>query len=51
MRIAGEVFAPSREPSLYGSAQTLPGVATAQNFWQTDVGLRPGTSPAAYMTA
>jgi putative ABC transport system permease protein len=51
VRITGEVFEPSREPRLYGSAQTLPGVATAQNFYQTDVGLRPGTSPAAYMSS
>jgi putative ABC transport system permease protein len=51
VRIAGEVFEPSREPRMYGGAQTLPGIATGQNFWQTDVGLRPGTSPAAYMSA
>jgi len=49
-RITGEVFQPSGEPRIYGSAQTLPGVATSQNFWQVDVGLRPGTSPAAYMS-
>ena len=48
-RIAGEVFAPSSDPRLFGSAQTLPGVATSQNLQQYDVGLRPGTSTAAYI--
>jgi putative ABC transport system permease protein len=51
VRIVGEVFQPSSEPRLYGSAQTLPGVASTQDYWQTDVGLRPGTSPTAYMQA
>jgi putative ABC transport system permease protein len=50
-RIVGEVFAPSHEPRLYGATQTLPGLATSENFWQVDVGLRPGTSPAAYIQA
>jgi putative ABC transport system permease protein len=49
VRIAGEVFAPSSDPRLFGSAQTLPGVATSQNLQQYDVGLRPGTSTAAYI--
>ncbi len=48
-RIAGEVFAPSSDPRLFGSAQTLPGVATSQNLQQYDVGLRRGTSTAAYI--
>jgi putative ABC transport system permease protein len=51
VRIVGEVFAPSGEPRVYGSARTLPGVATSQNLQQWDVGLRPGTSPAGYMQA
>jgi putative ABC transport system permease protein len=51
VRIAGEVFDPSTQPNMYGSAQTLPGVATLQNLGQWDVGLRPGTSPAAYAQA
>jgi putative ABC transport system permease protein len=51
VRIVGEVFQPSSDPRLYGSVQTLPGVASIQDYWQTDVGLRPGTSPAAYMQA
>jgi putative ABC transport system permease protein len=51
VRIVGEVFQPSKQPRMYGSAQTLPGIATSQNFWQEDVGLRAGTSPAAYMSA
>ena len=49
-RIAGEVFDPSGgDARLYGSAQTLPGVATAANLQQYDVGLRPGTSATAYI--
>jgi putative ABC transport system permease protein len=51
VRIVGEVFAPSRQPRLYGDAQTLPGVAGIQNFWQVDVGLRPGATAAAYIQA
>jgi putative ABC transport system permease protein len=51
VRIVGEVFQPSSDPRLYGAAQTLPGLVSVQNFWQTDVGLRPGTSPAAYTRA
>ena len=50
-RIAGEVFQPSREPQLYASTQTLPGIAAGQNLLQWDVGPRPGTSPAAYIQA
>jgi putative ABC transport system permease protein len=49
-RIAGEVFDPSGgDPHLFGSAQTLPGVATAANLQQYDVGLRPGTTAAGYI--
>jgi putative ABC transport system permease protein len=51
VRIVGEVFHPSSRPNLYGSAQTLPGVATDVNLAQWDVGLRPGTSAAAYARA
>jgi putative ABC transport system permease protein len=51
VRIVGEVFHPSSRPNLYGSAQTLPGVATDVNLAQWDVGLRPGTSAAAYAQA
>ena len=51
VRIAGEIFMPSGEPRMYAAAQTLPGVATAANFWQWNVGLRPGTSTAAYVQA
>ncbi len=49
VRIAGEVFHPSDEPTLYGSAPTLAGVATTANLREYYVGLRPGTSAAAYM--
>jgi putative ABC transport system permease protein len=51
VRIAGEVFDPGSQPELFGSAQTLPGVATDVNLQQYDVGLRPGTSAAAYTQA
>jgi putative ABC transport system permease protein len=51
VRIVGEVFQPSRNPRIYASAQTLPGTATLQNLSQWDVGLRPGTSTAAYIQA
>ena len=51
-RIAGEVFDPSGDqPEIFGSAQTLPGVATAQNLQEYYVGLRPGTSAAGYIQA
>jgi len=49
VRIVGEVFAPSHQPRLYGSTQTLPGVAGIANFWQVDVGLRPGASASSYV--
>ncbi len=51
VRIVGEVFAPSRQPRLLGATQTLPGLASGQNFWQVDVGLRAGTSTTAYVQA
>ena len=51
VRIAGEIFYPSSNPRVFASAQTLPGVATIDNFWQWNVGLKPGTSAAAYTQA
>lgn len=51
VRIAGEVFQPSDNPRVYGSAQTLPGVVNAGNFWQADVGLKPGVSVGPYITS
>jgi putative ABC transport system permease protein len=51
VRIAGEIFAPSSQPRLYAAAQTLPGTATADNFFQWNVGLAPGTSADAYSQA
>jgi putative ABC transport system permease protein len=51
VRIAGEVFAPSSDPQLFASAQTLPGLAVNQNLNQYDVGLKPGTNAATYMQA
>ena len=49
VRIAGEVFQPDRQPRIYAGAQTLPGIATGRSLGQWDVGLRPGTSPSAYI--
>jgi putative ABC transport system permease protein len=51
VRIVGEVFVPSRRPRLFGATQTLPGLASGQNFSQVDVGLRPGAGAAAYIQA
>jgi putative ABC transport system permease protein len=51
VRIVGEVFHPSRDPTLYGSTQTLPGLANAGNLQQWDIGLRSGTSAALYVQA
>jgi putative ABC transport system permease protein len=51
VRIAGEVFQPSSQPRLFGSAQTLPGAATSQNIEAYDVSLRPGTSVGSYEQA
>jgi putative ABC transport system permease protein len=51
VHIVGEVFHPSRQPALYGSTQTLPGLGTAVNLAQWDVGLRPGTGTAGYVQA
>ena len=51
VRIAGEVFELSHEARLYGSAQTLPGIATTANLQEYDAPLRPGTSASAYIQA
>ena len=51
VHIVGEVFHPSSNPTLYGSTQTLPGLAVAANVDQWDVGLRPGTSAGGYVQA
>jgi putative ABC transport system permease protein len=49
VRIAGEIFFPSNDPHIFAAAQTLPGTAVADNFWQWNVGLKPGASAAAYI--
>ncbi|HTR91756.1 MAG TPA: FtsX-like permease family protein [Trebonia sp.] len=51
VRIVGEVFQPNKNPHLYGSTKTLPGVANGENFWQVDVGLKPGVRTAGYVGA
>ena len=51
VRIAGEVFDPSGTPHVVTAAQTLPGVAVSRNFWQWNLGLKPGTSAAAVTAA
>jgi putative ABC transport system permease protein len=48
VRIAGEIFDPGNEPRMYAAAQTLPGTAVPANFRQWNVGLKPGTTAAAY---
>jgi putative ABC transport system permease protein len=48
VRIAGEIFDPGNQPRMYTAAQTLPGTAVPGNFWQWNVGLKPGTTAAAY---
>jgi putative ABC transport system permease protein len=51
VKIAGEVFAPSNEPRIYGSTRTLPGAGTPANLDQYYVGVRPGTDVAGYIQA
>jgi len=51
VRIAGEVFQPGGQPMIFGSAQTLPGLATTANLQEYYVGLRAGTSVSAYIRA
>ncbi len=51
VRIVGEVFHPSDQPTLWGSPGTLPGVATRANLQDYEVGLRPGVSAGAYVQA
>ncbi|HEY3881439.1 MAG TPA: ABC transporter permease [Trebonia sp.] len=51
VRIAGEIFDPSGEPRVFTGASTLPGAATSQNFDQWNIGLKPGTTAAAYSRA
>jgi putative ABC transport system permease protein len=49
VHIVGEVFRPDSTPTVFGSTQTLPGLATTANVLQWDVGLRPGTSTSGYV--
>jgi putative ABC transport system permease protein len=51
VRIVGEIFNPSSEPRILAGAQTLPGTAVADNFWQWNVGLKPGITADAYSQA
>jgi putative ABC transport system permease protein len=51
VRIVGEIFHPSSEPSVFGGSGTLPGLATPANLQQWDVGLRPGVNAAGYVQA
>jgi len=48
---AGRGYAPSGEPRMFGSTQTLPGLATPANLREYDVALRPGVSAAGYVQA
>ena len=51
VRVAGEVFDPDSQARMYGSTQTLPGVATPANIQEYDVALRPGVSADSYVQA
>jgi putative ABC transport system permease protein len=51
VHIVGEVFHPSSNPAVYGSAGTLPGLAVPANVLEWDVGLRPGVNAAGYVQA
>jgi putative ABC transport system permease protein len=49
VKIVGEVFHPSQDPHVYGSTLTLPGVGSAANFAQVDVGLKPGVNSRSFV--
>jgi putative ABC transport system permease protein len=51
VRVAGEVFDPGSQARMYGSTQTLPGVASPANVVEYDVALRPGVSTDSYVQA
>jgi putative ABC transport system permease protein len=51
VKIVGEVFNPSNNPKIWASAQTLPGIAAADNLWQWNIGLKPGTSAGGYIAS
>jgi putative ABC transport system permease protein len=51
VRVAGEVFDPDSQARMYGSTQTLPGVASPANVVEYDVALRPGVSADSYVQA
>jgi putative ABC transport system permease protein len=51
VRVAGEVFDPGSQARMYGSTQTLPGVASPANVVEYDVALRPGVSADSYVNA
>jgi putative ABC transport system permease protein len=51
VRVAGEVFDPDSQARMYGSTQTLPGVASPANVEEYDVALRPGVSADSYVNA
>ncbi|WP_169789942.1 FtsX-like permease family protein [Actinoplanes subtropicus] len=49
VRIVGEVFDPSNNPSMFTGSQTLPGLTTPANLEGYDIALRPGTDTTAYL--
>ena len=51
VRIVGEIFYPSSNPHIFAGTGTVPGLAVADNFQQVNIGLKPGTSVAAYTQA
>jgi putative ABC transport system permease protein len=48
VRVVGEVFDPSNQPTLIASWQTLGGATAGLTVDQYDISLRPGVSPDAY---
>ena len=51
VKIVGEIFAPSQQPRIYASTQTLPGLDTPDNLWQWNIGLTPGASAGGYIAS
>ena len=49
--IVGEYFNPSRQPNIWATASTLPGIDTVANLNEWNIGLKPGTSTSAYIAS
>jgi len=51
VQIVGEYFNPSKQPNIWASASTLPGIDTVANLNEWNIGLKPGTSTSAYISS